>query len=104
MRHFFSHIWRKPALPSTHLHHKQCDGIAGHLLVRQYRANPTRQRKNRHGKEKMAAFLWLAADPDLAALPRDQLFGNVQAEPQALPSRLARIGYLIEALKNALGD
>src|SRR5580700_1507028 len=103
MRHFFSHIWRRPAVPRTHLHRKDRDRIAGFLLVHQYWANPTRKRKNGHGKEKMAAFLWFAADPDLAPLPRHQLFGNVQAQPQALPSRLARIGDLIEVLKNALG-
>src|ERR1700680_828517 len=103
MRHFSSRLWRKPAVSRTHLHRKQRDAIAGLLLVHQHWTDPTRQRKNGDGKEKMAALLWLAADPDLAPLPRDQLFGNVQAQPQALASRLTRIGYLIEVLKNAFG-
>ncbi len=73
------HIRR--AVAGVDLHRNHRNGLTGLFLMPQDRPNQARQGENGQGEEKPAAYLRLALNPDLPALPGHQILGNMQAEP-----------------------
>jgi hypothetical protein len=67
------------------------------------RGNQAAERENGQCKRKDGSLPGAALDPDLATLPGNQFFADVQSKSKTLACGQRRSCYLIEALKNSLG-
>ena len=94
---------RRPATRQTRLRDHKGHRFRWPLVVLQERSNRAGEGTHRQGKRKGGALLRPARDPDVAAVPRHQLFADVQAQAQALAAGLDPLRHLVEALEDPLG-